>query len=221
MSHIDLWANHEARILEIVTLALKMLITELDLPENEDRLNRKLFFCIHRANRQLVDANKHLDWPLTYEARNQPDADDSVRALREGKRPDFIWAIYDHLEPDPEKSAKYFVLECKRLGTPPYPGYKLNVNYIKTGINRFVLAEWGYGKSCRSGIMIGYAQSMEMEDILKEVNTEGSAHSLSGIELSSKPFITRSVNRLEQELHRPEVLPTPFSLRHLWVDLRR
>lgn len=221
MTHIDLWHNHESRVTEIVTLALKMLLAETDLPDNEDRLNRKLFFCIHRANRQLVDQNRHLDWPLTYEARNQPDADDIERAAREHKRPDFIWAIYDHLEPNPDKSAKYFVIECKRLGRAPYPSLRLNVNYVKNGIARFVLAEWGYGKSCKSGMMIGYVQTMEMDDILGEVNAVGNANSISRIELSNEAFIKRDVNRLQQELHRPDVPPTPFKLGHLWVDLRQ
>jgi hypothetical protein len=220
MPQIDLWSNHESRILEIMALALKLLLAEPDLPASEDSLNRKLFFCIHRANRQLVDAKKHLDWPLTYESRNQPDIDDVTRGSRENKRPDFMWGIYDHLEPDPNKSAKYYVMECKRLGQPSSPSFVFNINYVKDGISRFVTAAWGYGKSCRSGMMIGYIQSMEPEDILSEVNRRLVVDSLSPVQISGKAFLAADVNRLDHQLVRPEIHPSPFDLRHLWIDLR-
>lgn len=220
MPQIDLWSNHESRILEVIALALKLLLAEPDLPDSEDGLNRKLFFCIHRANRQLVDSKKHLDWPLTYESRNQPDVDDVTRSSRENKRPDFMWGIYDHLEPDPNKSAKYYVLECKRLGQPSSPSFVFNVNYVKDGVNRFVAVAWGYGKSCRSGMMIGYVQSMEPEDVLREINVKLVAASLSPIQTSGRAFLPADVNRIDHQLVRPDIQPSPFDLRHLWVDLR-
>ena len=78
-----LWQNHETRILQVVTLALQMLRKEaLPLPNNEDQINRKLFFLIQRANRKLLASEQQLDWPIYYEARNQPNADDPVRAAR-------------------------------------------------------------------------------------------------------------------------------------------
>ena len=87
-----------------------------------------------------------IDSPLVYEARNQPDADDEVRTSREDKRPDFMWGIYDHQEQDPDKSVKFYTLECERLGAAPIrnPAYELNVNYISKGIRRYILAEWAY-----------------------------------------------------------------------------
>jgi hypothetical protein len=221
MTQPDYWTNHEQRILGVVSLALTMLIADPDLPENEDKLNRKLFFYIHRANRSLVDSQGHLDWPLVYEARNQPDADDEVRAGREDKRPDFIWGIYDHQELDPDKSAKYYTLECKRLGAPPIgnAGYKLNVNYISNGVLRFVLAEWAYAKSCRSGLMIGYVQSMKIGDVLSEVNQSAKGYALPEIKSATRSWNRKGVNRLNHQLERADVLPTPFDLRHLWADL--
>jgi hypothetical protein len=222
LANVDFWGNHEARIIEVVTLALQMLSKETSLPNNEDQLNRKLFFYIHRANRILLSRDRHLDWPLFYEARNQPDADDTARAGREDKRPDFQWGIYDHQESDPERSAKYYVLECKRLGSPSAksPGWNLNANYVAHGATRFVNVTWAYGKSCRSGAMIGYVQSMDLPDILIEVNNAAKANSISDMTLSVEGWKTDDVSRLDNTLTRPAVLPDPFDLRHLWVDLR-
>jgi hypothetical protein len=223
LTGVDYWDNHEARIIEVVTLALQMLSKETSLPINEDKLNRKLYFYIHRANRQLVAQRKHLDWPLYYEARNQPDADDTVRADREDKRPDFQWGIYDHQEPNADKSAKHFVLECKRLGAPSTksPGWNLNRNYVAHGIFRFTSAAWGYGKSSKSGIMIGYVQSMDLPNILVEINARARAISIADLILAVGGWRISDVSRLDHQLTRPSVLPTPFDLHHLWVDLRR
>jgi hypothetical protein len=223
LTGVDYWDNHEARIIEVVTLALQMLSREVTLPMNEDKLNRMLFFYIHRANRQLVAQRKHLDWPLSYEARNQPDADDALRAGREDKRPDFQWGIYDHQEPNPDKSAKYLVLECKRLGAPSTksPGWNLNRNYVAHGIFRFINAAWGYGKSTKSGLMIGYVQSMDLPDIHGEVNSRARASSISDLILTVTGLRSSDISRLGHRLIRPAVLPTPFDLHHIWVDLRR
>ena len=101
-----------------------------------------------------------------YEANNQPDADDSIRAKREYKRPDFQWGICDTNETNPERMDKFYTLEAKRLGSPSSSQWILNKNYILNGINRFILVEWGYGKSVSSGAMIGYIQNMELKEIL-------------------------------------------------------
>jgi hypothetical protein len=216
----DIWANHEARVLEIFEFALKILQSEPSLPSQENELNRKLCFCVRRANRQLQAKNRGIDWPLFYEGNNQPDADDETRASREDKRPDFQWGVCDHQEPDPEKSDKYYTFECKRLGTPSSSSWVLNENYVLNGISRFINAEWGYGKSSRSGAMIGYIQNMNENDILIEVNNAALAASLTTIILSKDGWKIGDVSRLEQKLDRPDVPPTPFDLRHLWVDLR-
>jgi hypothetical protein len=218
---IDLWANHEARVLEIFSLALKMLKNESFLPDKEDALNRKLLFCVHRANRVLSADNRGLNSPPFYEAQNQPDADDKTRAEREDKKPDFQWGFYDHQEINPDKSAKYYVLECKRLGSPTNPNWIFNKNYISNGVCRFTKPEWGYAKSSRSGAMIGYIQSMRIEEILQEVNNCAQQASLSTIALSEDNPRDSAVSRLDQRLDRPEVHLTPLDLRHLWVDLRQ
>jgi hypothetical protein len=215
----DIWTRHEKRVLEIFKLALKMLREESSLPDKEDELNRKLFFLVRRANRDLENQNQGIEWPLNYESNNQPDADDVTRSTREAKRPDFQWGVRDRNEVDPDRMDKFYIIESKRLGSPSSSTWILNKNYVINGIKRFVDSESGYGKSSPSGAMIGYIQDMELQTILEEVNTNAESELLPNIKLSSdgeQPEITR----LDQRLDREQIQPTPFALRHLWVDLK-
>jgi hypothetical protein len=218
-----LWQNHETRILRVVSLALQMLRREgVPLSYNEDQINRRLYFLIQRANRKLLATEQHLDWPLYYEARNQPNADDPVRAIRERKRPDFKWGICDHSEPDPDRSFKQYDIECKRLGAPTKksPGWYFNRNYIVNGVVRFTMVKWSYGQATSSGAMIGYIQSMGMNQILKEVNASAKSISIPDIKLDKAGWKSKGISRLDHRLDRPAVPLTPFDLRHLWIDLR-
>ena len=148
-----------------------------------------------------------------------PDADDEERAKREHKSPDFSCGFYDNQEVKPEKSAKFYVIECKRLGFPSGK-WVLNKNYVVYGICRFVEPEWGYGKSVSSSAMIGYVQSMELEDILAEVNKEIEQNMLPAIGLSADGWEEGGISQLEQSLNRLRIPPGRFRLRHIWVDLR-
>lgn len=220
ISSINLWRNHEMRVLEVFTLALELLQRESSLPIQENALNRQLYFYVLRANRTLLSENRGINCPPIYEGSNQPDPDDSARAMREHKRPDFQWGFIDDLENDPEKSVKHYIIECKRLGMPAST-WIFNRNYIECGVYRFVKAEWGYAKASKSGAMIGYIQNMEVDAILREVNSYGE-------EILSFPQIPppkggwthNGVSKFNQRLSRPEVPPTLFELRHIWVDLR-
>jgi hypothetical protein len=200
-------------------MALAFLCKEDNLPTREDELNRKLWFCIHQANRILHKFDKGLLCPPSLDAKNCPDADDGERAAREDKRPDFSSGFYDHQEVDPNKSAKFFVVECKRLGSPS-GNWILSKNYIRHGVNRFVEPEWGYGKSASSSAMVGYIQSMEPNDILAEVNEEGRQNRLPAIRLSGE-WGEGTVSWLEQAMTRLRVSPASFHLHHIWVDLRQ
>lgn len=68
--------------------------------------------------------------------------------------------------------------------------------------------------------MVGYIRSMASADILDEVNGNATRASLHKINLNKDGWVAKGVSRLEQTIDRPNVPPTPFSLRHLWVDLR-
>ena len=111
-----LWVAREAKCLSIIERALSMLRVADDLAETEVELNRQLYFYLLIASRELYPDDEIA--PML-ECNNQPDSDDEARAKREQKRPDFQWNYLDRYEPDPQRSSKQFVVECKRLGEPP------------------------------------------------------------------------------------------------------
>lgn len=224
MSHTSilngqLWQNHERRVLCIFKRALELLQDDPDLDACEDELNRKLLFCVREANAELGSRNEGLEWPVVYEANNQPDLADETRAAREDKRPDFQWGVTDHTESDPRRQDKFFVIECKRLGKPTSSSWVFNRNYVQHGILRFVNKDHGYGKSAPSGAMVGYIRDMGADQVLTEVNQHATTTGLNELDLSNNGWNAGGASRLDNVLDRLDVSPSPFKLRHLWVDL--
>lgn len=217
ISSLDLWERHERRVIAAFTLALEKLVQEEDPPEDENALNRRLYFYLLQAIRELHPDGSFSSTP-ELECNNQPDVDDKKRSRREHKRPDFQWGYIDHLA-DASRSARHYVLECKRLGKPVRSDWVLNQNYINHGVLRFINESHGYGKSCASGAMIGYIQSMEPDDILAEINATCVNSTLPEITVSASGWVVSGVNRLEHTFAR-SFCESPFALRHLWADLR-
>jgi len=210
-----LWAKRKDRCLAILERALLRLRDENNLPEAEVDINRRLYWCLLSASREL---NPKDDIPPTSECNNQPDPDDQSRVTREQKRPDFQWNFLDHYEPDPHRSSKQFVVECKRLGKASRANWVLNLNYVNHGISRFRDKEWAYAQRFPNGAMVGYWQSMESKQVLNEVNAECRNKSLPelvsiGIQSNGK------ISHLNHVFDRPFDI-SPFELRHLWVDFR-
>lgn len=222
LSEIDSWANFETRILKVLVLALEILRnSERDLTEeNEDKLNYKFYFCMLEAVRRLGGEDSGINSPPVYECINPPLEEEELLDVSRKKRPDFQWGYIDHSERDPRKSAKHYYVECKRLGTPIRSDWVFNQNYVLHGVLRFVKPEWKYGRASSSGTMIGYIQSMKLEDILAEVNAHAGQKKLPGIALSEEGWKENGVSRLEQTLERPQVSPGRFQLRHMWLDVR-
>jgi hypothetical protein len=178
-------------------------------------LNRHFYFCLLSASRELYPDEEIAP---VIECSNQPDPDDEARARREQKRPDFQWIYLDRYEPDPRRSSRQFVIECKRLGTPPRADWVLNVNYINHGIRRFREPEWGYGKSTSSGAMIGYWQTMQPSELLGDVNGECRNTSLPDLILVG-PLVPGGTSHFEHIFDRPFEI-SPFRLHHFWIDIR-
>ena len=218
LKQLNFWGKHEDRVLQVLTIALRRLARESDLPTQENPINRKLYFCILRAIRELRTQGIDLmSYPI-YEGNNQPDASDEERAAREGKRPDFQFGFIDHQESNPDASAKQYVVECKRLGESERSDWVLNTNYVEHGVVRFHDEEYGYGKSRSSGAMIGYVQNARVELILHEVNQAAIARQIAIITLSRKGWQRGDVSTLTHGFDRA-MRPSPFELRHLWLDL--
>jgi hypothetical protein len=211
----NFWKKHQDRCLLTVERALVLLRQTGNLPESEVDLNRLLHFCLLRASRELYPENEIA--PST-ECNNQPDPDDETRVKREQKRPDFQWIFLDRYEPDPLRSSRQFVVECKRLGMATRADWILNKNYTNHGIGRFRETEWAYAKGVSSGAIVGYWQSMEADDVLTEVHEESRAKSFPDMVLESawKPG---DVSRLQHDFER-SFQGSPFRLHHLWVDLK-
>lgn len=222
LSKIDSWASFETRILKVIVLALEILRNcKRDLTkEIEDNLNYELYFCMLEAIRRLGGEDSGINSPPAYECWNQPLEGEELLDVARKKRPDFQWGYINHSEPNPRKSAKHYYIECKRLGTPIRNGWVFNINYISNGVLRFLKRKWNYGRASSSGTMIGYIQSMEAKDILIEVNEEACSSNISEIELSHEGWRKNEVSRLDHEFDRPNVPPSPFKLRHFWLDLR-
>ena len=211
---LRIWARREEKILAIVERALELLRTEQDLPHTECDLNRRFYFQLLRASRELNPSDPVA--PI-YECNNQPDPDDEARATREDKRPDFQWIYLDEYEPDPERMSRQFTIECKRLGRPDRSNWIFNVNYVKNGMCRFHDPEWGYGRRFASGAMVGYWQSMELLDVIDEVNAEAFRNGLP--EIAAVGDALRNGYRSEHSFNR-SFPSSPFRLRHVWIDLR-
>ena len=211
-----LWAKREAKCLAILERALLLLRVEVDLPEVEVDLNRRLYFCLLSATRELYPNEDLAPIP---ECNNQPDPDDEARSVREQKRPDFQWIFLDGYESDPHRSSKQFVVECKRIGRSSRVDWVFNSNYVNHGISRFRDPQWAYAKRFPSGAMVGYWQSMEPKEVLKEVNDESQERSLPALLLIGT-WGVGGVTRLGHTLERT-FEASSFGLRHRWVDFRR
>jgi len=212
----NLWAKRTARFLAILERALRLLATEPELACGEIGLNRRLYWRLLEATRELYPS----EVPPLCECCNQPDPDDQARAKRENKRPDFQWSYADRFESDPHRSSKQFVVECKRLGSPPRSDWVLNVNYVEHGVWRFVASDSGYAKGFSSAAMVGYWQDMAADDILREVNEAASKRGVSGLNLSQEGWRSCGVSKLDHRCERPFPI-SPVLIHHLWADLRR
>lgn len=220
ISALRTWRRHEARVLKAFSLALNTLRQEPDLPTGEDPLNRRLYFAVQRENVSLCRKDQGILSPLVYEACNQPESDDPTRAAREKKRPDFQWGFVNLQEPDDDRASMFYTIECKRLRSPERSDWVFNKNYVRHGVVRFVDEAHGYANNNSSAAMVGYIQGMNCQDILDEVNRNATGAGLSSLDLGPSGWQDKGVTRLDQRLHRPGSMASPFDLRHLWVDLR-
>jgi len=224
------WADIDRRILDIVMAGLALLKKRSRAPDkvtNEDVLSRELYEHLLKADRMLqARSSKYIVIGLPiFQANCQPHSSDTHHVPREDKVPDFQWnmrsmgIVIDRRKPGWDRYAVHYHVECKRLGRSN-TSWILNNNYIEHGVRRFIDRNHGYGKGVETGAMVGYVQNMELDDILMEVNAKADELAVPHLVLSSDSWAIGQVNRLDQVLNRPDVLPTPFSLRHIWVDLR-
>ena len=209
----ETWESWERNILEIFSTALRELIVRKPIHEDENELNRLLAVLVRECRREWCKANdRELQGHPIYHSKGQPGSLDEPAQPGEYKEPEFTWGFTDY----PNDTDKNYHVECKRLTEDKY--HYCN-EYAANGIRRFVEKEWSYGTGCESGLMVGYIQGMEFEDIRYWVNHYTVKYSFPVLILKDR-WYRNGVSHLENILDRPYVPPSPFKLVHLWVDLR-
>ncbi|MBD2316443.1 hypothetical protein [Phormidium tenue] len=223
------WNNFEKCVLEVFNIALMMLHEKPTLPIEEDSvksvdtLNRQLDCCLPHAIMKWEKIN-NAEIPTTPKPnlRQQPDLNnDQVINDYERTKPDFQWELRDRSGSSDNLNSIFinYAIECKRLGKDLSSQRNLNKEYVYKGILRFTTNTHRYGQSTSSGLMIGYVQNTDLQIILNEVSNFTLSTSLPEPLLSSKGW-EKGVSRLDHKLDRPDIEPTLFELRHLWIDLR-
>jgi hypothetical protein len=190
---------------------------DMPLPQHEDGISRKLALRMRDANEKLRAENEHVEYLPMFLSRAQPDAEKEEAEEPERKVPDFEWQYVDLQESNFQKRYKYYHIECKRLRSPKS---RFCQEYVTKGICRFRDAAHSYGKYLPSGAMLGYIQGMDPESLLCAVNAEVENEGLTQLCLSAGGWRPRGTSRLDHTFERPDVPPSPFRLRHFWVDIR-
>lgn len=207
------WDKWEKAVLEIFSRALVELIFRESLPEKEDDINRELAIKVRECRLMWCIENcKELQGHPVFQAKGQPSPLYKSKQPKENKIPEFTWVFSDYLN----NLEKNYVVECKRLGVDKY---RYSEEYVKNGIKRFVEKEWSYGDGCESGLMIGYVQGREFEEILKWVNHYAEKHSVPSLTLKGQ-WNKEDISQLENFFNRVWDSVPSFKLVHLWADLR-
>ena len=237
----SLRTTEEERIIRAITIGLSILRSEQGLgwiheevrkPDKrkiEDKVSRALYRCLEIAQDEIKQKGQGLMGTLFSQLPIQPNPNMSYEDHEE-KIPDFSWQILDNtysIDGFQLPINFYFIIECKRLGSPTSSSWKLNSNYVNHGIVRFIFESHCYGQHMASGAMIGYLEDMTRDDVHKEVDDEikNVRHSLnppstiSPLLLSQEGWQENTPSRLSHELER-SFPKSPFTLWHFWLDLR-
>lgn len=213
------WNDFEDYVLTVFATALRELRKQADLPRPEVFLNRELLTHSKNAHFSLSQGGNGFPMTILLDATNQPQPDDSARAARLRKKPDFQCALFNSSAQSAEESQVFYCIECKRLGEPERSNRVFNENYTQHGILRFQEIEHAYAKGFSSGAMIGYLQSMQPSNALNEVNATAKANGFPKIS-SPKKWKSQEATRLGSQIFRRNFPSETFTLHHLWVDLR-
>lgn len=211
---IDIWADCEKSILYTLSEALVFFREYVDASKTENDITVELCKAITdiRFKKQrdtLADYGNVIN-----QSQNQPVnalgvAENSV-SLR--KKPDILWVFYDENADVPEKSQRYFTIECKCLSDRT-----TTRDYVENGISRFVLNECGYGRNEKSSAMIGYIKAENGLSYCKIVNEKNQKRCYPILYKISSGIDSAIIERYRQDFITREFKPTRFSIHHLWA----
>lgn len=219
----EMWAKHELLVLEVFTHALEMLREKTDLPIEELAISETLALKTRQANFALNQKGRGLPFPPDWEKPRQPAYETALGQSKKAKRPDFSCPFQNHSAQSYTNAYIDYHIECKRLGKTLSSGWNFNKNYMTEGVHRFVSPIHRYGEGAFSGAMIGYVQNTSLRSILDEVNhlIPNSPVKVPLLGFLEDEFGREGIIKTSQQLIRTQVLPSPFELRHIWVDLRQ
>jgi len=218
-SSSELWQSHVRLYIAVFSVALENLASISCDTSDEDRISEGLCPIL---NKVCFQKNKVSDCEVRtpdWEKPIQPIIDVDLKGGKRSKIPDFTCKLTNPFAASPEEYEVSLHVECKRLGNPTSPNWKLNENYVTNGIMRFDNKTHQYGKRADSGMMIGYIISMSPENILDEVNTHFKQNFPNNSELAFE-FNEMKVQRCQQKINRKNVKPRIFELIHMWVKLQ-
>jgi hypothetical protein len=213
------WTRFEQAVLNVFSEALQRLANEPSLPQGEEPINFELYWKCRKVHYEQMQAKKSIPFFILFDSTNQPEPDDSVRSLRLKKRPDFACALTNSQAIDYQKSQVIYSLECKRLAFAT-GRWVFTRNYSEHGMLRFRRVNHSYAKGASSAAMIGYAQSMPEDDLLKEVNSHATARTIPSLSRAAAAWAAKAMTPLDQGPLTRDFDPSPIQLRHLWLDLR-
>ena len=214
----ELWNRHEGLYRRIFVQALIRLAAESSISGDENSISKHLSTIVVTVCREIANTeNREVQLPAS-DGLNQPVHVDEMQEDFTRTRPDFTCNC---INPRAESNEDYLIpfhIECKLLGEPTSTTWILNTNYVTHGIARFDLESHRYGNRASSGIMIGYIISMTPEQIQTEVNSciEKKLPDVPPLVFALSDVPLQSQHRFA----RRHVTPTPFTLIHLWVDIR-
>lgn len=244
ISGLNSWDNHVEKVIDVIIEALSMFYSQDGIDklkeefsiENDEReieiiVNTVLYFFLCKANRCLQQKRRNgkrrgLSTFPEFDSQHKPNPNDrSISSIkRQQKRPDFIWGYADFSKStnpnDKYKGNREFVIECKRLGSPPSKSNYLNKKYANEGIKRFIDNNHRYGENESASAMVGYIEDMEFTEILQEVNqTIESKLGIDKLTKQSENWQEKSTTQLKHSFER-DFEKSPFTLHHLWLDLK-
>jgi len=216
--YLLIWGRHEDLYRRVFSLALRSLHEATSVSGNEDHISEQLCPLLARVCFRLGQNGIDVH-PPQWEKPQQPQTESEVGEKHIAKRPDFACSFLNPLAKSPEEYSVPFHVECKLLGDPTSRTWVLNRNYVTRGIARFDLQSHKYGNRAPSGMMVGYMISMTPEEVQAQVNA------CIGEELPGIPQLAFTFSDVpwqsQHRFARRHVMPTPFTLIHLWVDLRK
>lgn len=210
---INIWAQWERGILQIMTEALSQLNNYVDTDYTENDITvelHKIILHVRFCNQQIAFGN------IMLQTQNQPlnALGEQEEQTRLRKKPDIQWVFNDENANTPENSQRYFTIECKCLSSSTE-----EQNYVEKGINRFVLDEWGYGRNEKSGMMVAYMKDKDTDKHLCQINKHNDKYAYPLLIICSSE--NEDVYRYIQKFETREFEPKRFNLNHLWVNVNK